>query len=85
MPASATTPASPRCCHSSARSGKRGKLDRPVSYFLSTIEVRRGKAPGMSAWRKRLFIATTRLTANAAEYFQLPRENTVIMDSRIEL
>ena len=56
-----------------------------VSYFLSTIEVRKGKAPGMSAWRKRLFIATTRLTADAAEYFQLPRDRTVIMGSRIEL
>ena len=56
-----------------------------VSYFLSTIEVRAGKAPDMSRWRKRLFIATARLTADAAEYFQLPRDRTVIMGSRIEL
>ncbi|HEY6493844.1 MAG TPA: potassium transporter Kup [Trebonia sp.] len=56
-----------------------------VSYFLSTIEVCRGRSPGMSTWRKRLFIATTRLTADAAEYFQLPRDRTVIMGSRIEL
>ncbi len=56
-----------------------------VSYFLSTIEVRRGNTPGMSTWRKRLFVATTRLTADAAEYFKLPRESTVIMGSRIEL
>ena len=56
-----------------------------VSYFLSTIEVRAGNAPDMSRWRKRLFIATTRLTADAAEYFQLPRERTVIMGSRIEV
>jgi KUP system potassium uptake protein len=63
-----------------------GPLDiNEVSYFLSTIEVRKGKSPEMSAWRKRLFIATTRLTADAAEYFQLPREQTVIMGSRIEL
>ncbi len=39
----------------------------------------------MSRWRKRLFIATTRLTADAAEYFKLPRDRTVIMGSRIEL
>ena len=39
----------------------------------------------MSRWRKRLFVATTRLTADAAEYFKLPRESTVIMGSRIEL
>ncbi len=56
-----------------------------ISYFLSTIEVRPGNTPGMSRWRKRLFIATTRLTADAAEYFQLPRDRTVIMGSRIEL
>jgi KUP system potassium uptake protein len=56
-----------------------------VSYFLSTIEVRMGNSPGMSRWRKRLFVATARLTADAAEYFKLPRERTVIMGSRIEL
>jgi KUP system potassium uptake protein len=67
------------------KDAQEGKLDLQVSYFLSTIEVRRGNTPGMSAWRKRLFIATTRLTADAAEYFQLPRESTVIMGSRIEL
>jgi KUP system potassium uptake protein len=67
------------------RTSEEGELDRQVSYFLSTIEVRRGNTPGLSRWRKRLFIATTRLTADAAEYFQLPRESTVIMGSRIEL
>jgi KUP system potassium uptake protein len=56
-----------------------------VSYFLSTIEIRRGNTPGMSGWRKRLFTATARLTADAAEYFNLPRDRTVIMGSRIEL
>jgi len=56
-----------------------------LSYFLSHIELARGHAPGMSRWRKRLFIATSRITADAAEYFQLPRERTVIMGSRIEV
>jgi KUP system potassium uptake protein len=68
------------------QAGREGKLDSVrISYFLSTIEVRKGNTPGMSRWRKRLFIATARLTADAAEYFQLPRERTVIMGSRIEL
>jgi KUP system potassium uptake protein len=63
-----------------------GRLDdSEISYFLSTIEVHRGNTPGMSLWRKRLFLATARLTADAAEYFQLPRDRTVIMGSRIEL
>jgi len=68
---------------------REAKLESPlddgrISYFLSTIEVRRGNTPGMSRWRKRLFVATSRLTADAAEYFRLPRDRTVIMGSRIE-
>jgi KUP system potassium uptake protein len=56
-----------------------------ASYFLSTIELRVGDAPGMTRWRKRLFVATSRITADAAEYFGLPRERTVIMGSLIEV
>jgi KUP system potassium uptake protein len=56
-----------------------------LSYFLSRIEIVLGHAPGMSRWRKHLFIATSRITADAAEYFQLPRERTLVMGSRIEL
>ena len=59
--------------------------DDKLSYFLSRIELARGNTPGMSRWRKRLFLATSRITADAAEYFRLPRERTVIMGSRIEL
>jgi KUP system potassium uptake protein len=63
-----------------------GLLDEDkLSYFVSRIELEPGQTPGMSRWRKRLFIATSRITADAAEYFQLPRERTVIMGSRIEL
>jgi KUP system potassium uptake protein len=56
-----------------------------LSYFVSRIELIQGHAPGMSRWRKRLFIATSRISADAAESFRLPRERTVIMGSRIEL
>jgi KUP system potassium uptake protein len=56
-----------------------------VSYFLSTIALRLGTTPGMSRWRKRLFLATAQISADAAEYFRLPRDRTVIMGSRIEL
>jgi KUP system potassium uptake protein len=59
--------------------------DDKLSYFLSRIEIVQGNAPGMSSWRKHLFIATSRVTADAAEYFQLPRDGTVVMGSRIEL
>ncbi|WP_206051016.1 KUP/HAK/KT family potassium transporter [Nocardioides speluncae] len=56
-----------------------------VSYFLSTIELKVGDRPGMSKWRKRLFVATSGITADAAEYFGLPRDRTVIMGSQIEV
>jgi KUP system potassium uptake protein len=59
--------------------------DENLSYFLSTIELHKGNTPGMSRWRKRLFLGTAQITADAAEYFHLPRERTVIIDSRLEL
>ncbi|MCY1139750.1 KUP/HAK/KT family potassium transporter [Actinoplanes sp. Pm04-4] len=56
-----------------------------ASYFLSKIELTRGTSHTMAPWRKRLFIATSYITADAAEYFSLPRDHTVIMGSRIEV
>ncbi|HEY3686282.1 MAG TPA: potassium transporter Kup [Streptosporangiaceae bacterium] len=60
------------------------QLDQ-ASYFLSTIELRRGTEPTMAPWRKRLFVATSYITSDAAEYFSLPRDRTVIMGSHIEV
>ncbi|MER5911188.1 potassium transporter Kup [Streptomyces sp. NPDC001982] len=60
------------------------QLDQ-ASYFLSKIELRRGTARTMAPWRKRLFIATSYITADAAEYFGLPGDRTVIMGSHIEV
>ncbi|HEX6457528.1 MAG TPA: KUP/HAK/KT family potassium transporter [Thermoleophilaceae bacterium] len=56
-----------------------------ASYFLSKIELYKGDAPGLSRWRKVLFLATARITSEAADYFHLPRDRTVIMGSRIEV
>jgi KUP system potassium uptake protein len=56
-----------------------------ANYFLSTIELRAGDAPGLARWRKRLFIATSGITADAAEYFGLPRDRTVIMCSHVDV
>jgi KUP system potassium uptake protein len=56
-----------------------------ASYFLSKIELRRGNDKTMADWRKRLFIATSYITADAAEHFHLPRDHTVIMGSHIEV
>jgi KUP system potassium uptake protein len=56
-----------------------------ATYFLSTVELRHGREHRMTKWRTRLFLATSRITADAAEYFNLPRERTVILGSRIEV
>jgi KUP system potassium uptake protein len=53
-------------------------------YFLSKVELRPGSSHEMSFWRKHLFLATARISSDAADYFRLPRERTVIMGSRIE-
>lgn len=37
------------------------------------------------AGRKSLFVATSRITADAAEYFSLPRDRTMIMGSRVDV
>jgi len=72
------------------RQAAEGALAFPIevegaSYFLSTIELRPGEAPGMRRWRKRLFIASAHLSADAADYFALPRDRTVIMGSLVEV
>ena len=56
-----------------------------ASFFLSKLELFRGRNPTMAQWRKRLFIATSHITADAADRFGLPRDRTVIMGERIEV
>ena len=54
-------------------------------YVLSKIDLTMGESQTMAPWRKRLFIATSYLTADGAEYFHLPRDRTVMVGSRIEV
>jgi KUP system potassium uptake protein len=56
-----------------------------ATYFVSKIELTKGGAPSMPAWRTNLFIATSRLSADAVGSFSLPRDRTLIMGSRIEV
>jgi KUP system potassium uptake protein len=57
---------------------------RHCSFFLSKVELTPGDKPGMSHWRKRLFLLTALITAEPAEYFKLPRQRTVMLGSEIE-
>ena len=56
-----------------------------ASYFLTKIELTKGGEPTMSAWRRNLFIATSRLSTDGAEFFGLPQDRTLIEGSRIEV
>lgn len=61
-----------------------GRLDlENATYFLSKITLRQGKAPGLARWRKRLFVATSHITSDAAEHFGLPSDRTVILGSHV--
>ena len=39
----------------------------------------------MATWRKHLFVATTRLTSDPIEFFDLPRGRTVSMGAEIDI
>jgi KUP system potassium uptake protein len=56
-----------------------------VTYFLSKMEIVQTDAPGMPPWRKRLFLATAHIAADAVDYFQLPRNRTVLLGSAVEI
>ena len=56
-----------------------------ASYFLSHLELVPGDSPDMTGWRKRLFVATSFLTADAAGYFHLPPDRTILVGSRLDV
>ncbi len=57
---------------------------RHASFFLSRVELRASDRPGMSRWRKRLFLVTALIAAEPADYFKLPRDRTITLGSEIE-
>jgi hypothetical protein len=64
------------------------RLECPVdfgdaTFFVSTIDLFLGRPDGMARWRKHLFIATSHIAADASDYFQLPRDRTVMVGARI--
>ena len=57
---------------------------RHASFFLSRVELKASDKPGMSRWRKQLFLVTALISAEPADYFHLPRQRTVTLGSEIE-
>ena len=61
-----------------------GHLDfANATYFLSRIGLHIGDEPGMATWRKRLFVATSHITADASEHFALPRDRVVFLGAHV--
>ena len=54
-----------------------------ASYFLSRMTLVATDAPGMSSWRKRLFVAVARNASDPVAYFGLPDERTVAMGRHV--
>jgi KUP system potassium uptake protein len=57
---------------------------RTASYFLSRMTIVPTGARGMSRWRKKLFMAVARNSADPVAHFGLPDERTVVMGSHVK-
>jgi KUP system potassium uptake protein len=69
---------------------KRGLLERNfdlehASYFVSRMTITPTDAPGLSRWRKNLFIMMARNGTSPIEAFGLPGSRTVMMGSQVAL
>jgi len=60
-------------------------VDEDASYFLSKTTMRITKAPGMSRWRKLLYVTLAQNAANPAVVFGLPDDRTVVTGTHIEI
>jgi KUP system potassium uptake protein len=54
-------------------------------FFVSRIGLRRSTSPGMSGWRKHLFLALARNAPSQADQLCLPADRTVLMGSELDL
>jgi KUP system potassium uptake protein len=75
----------PKLVRQIAKAGVECPVDaREASFYLSRVQLRPTDKPGMSRWRKRVFLVTALFTAEPAGYFRLPRERTITLGSEIE-
>ena len=52
-------------------------------YFLSRVSVHASPRPGMSRWRKRVYIAMSHNAADPTQYFHLPIARTVVVGAQL--
>jgi KUP system potassium uptake protein len=82
----------PEALRHAAEQGMLGDLDSEHSidienaiYLLSEITIVRGDDPGLSRWRKRLFLLLAGTSNSPVDSFHLPQHRIVTMGSYIEL
>ena len=68
-----------------AETGVESPIDaQGTSFYLSMVELKATDRPGMSRWRKRLFVVTALISAEPADYFNLPRDRTIMLGAEVE-
>ena len=76
----------PRTLREAAERGVESPVDTEAcTYFLSRITIVPTDGPGMRPWRKRLFVAMARNSADPVTYFGLPLDDTITVGSHIEI
>ncbi len=80
-------PSMPSLLHEAVQKGLEATDDaiESASYFLSVPRLRVTGARGMTTWRKHLFRTTSRLTSDPVEFFDLPRDRTVVMSAELDI
>src|ERR1700760_801500 len=69
------TPDVPHTLHTLEPTKTEGSISMDdASYFLSKIDLVKGDELSMPAWQTNLFVATSHLSADAAEFFCLPQD-----------
>jgi KUP system potassium uptake protein len=56
-----------------------------TSFFISRDVIVPGPNPGMTRWRKQLFLALSKNAMNVADYFRIPSNRVIEMGTRIEI
>jgi KUP system potassium uptake protein len=75
----------PDALRQAAEQGLESEIDIDnASYFVSRITIVRGDAPGMSTWRKKLFLAMANTSTNPVDIFCLPEHRIVTIGSYVE-
>jgi len=80
-------PSLPGLLREALNKGLEGTKDdiESASYFLSIPRLNVTEAPGMARWRKHVFRTASRLTSDPVEFFDLPRERTIVMGAELDI